>query len=387
MQSKIYLLLKISGILYIFNILLHKRSYNREIIVRMYWKFIHKLNLFFKPPVGYEVKKLTSNVVNLFYEKNSVFMGVSNDVIAFGKSNIIIRDKFAYINKYIDIDNELLPEENNNILSLDKKIIFKEGKRDVIKIEEGVLFTDRLSSNYAHWVTEVLTRISLYCRNSKITRNIPLIVDNYLPDSMYESIRMVDSSREIIKVEEDQELRIRKCTIVSPTGYVPYNYRKKSKAITNGYFNEEAMLGLRNAVLKGINQSNTLPKKIYVGRYSNYRKLINQTEIEKMLISNGYSIINPETLTFLEQIELFNSAEHIIGPTGAGMTNIMFTKTDCVIDVLFSKSTQHAYQYWENIATCSGNKVRCIIGTIAHNDYIHSDFKVPLSKIQQAIKM
>jgi len=70
-----------------------------------------------------------------------------------------------------------------------------------------------------------------------------------------------------------------------------------------------------------------LSKKIYVTREgSNYRKIINEGDVVKLLREKGYRVINPQLYEIEEQIEIFSNAEKIVAPHGSNLANIIFCK-------------------------------------------------------------
>ena len=68
-------------------------------------------------------------------------------------------------------------------------------------------------------------------------------------------------------------------------------------------------------------------KKIYVTREdSNYRRVINESDVVTFLRDKGYKIINPQLYEIEEQIEVFSNAEKIVAPHGSNLANIIFCK-------------------------------------------------------------
>jgi capsular polysaccharide biosynthesis protein len=72
---------------------------------------------------------------------------------------------------------------------------------------------------------------------------------------------------------------------------------------------------------------NTPRKRLYVSRVapSLFRNLANQNEIESIATSEGLELVKPETLSIPEQINLFASAELIVGEFGSAMHNALFS--------------------------------------------------------------
>jgi Glycosyltransferase 61 len=61
----------------------------------------------------------------------------------------------------------------------------------------------------------------------------------------------------------------------------------------------------------------------------------NEDEIVHYLSSIGFERIYPGRLSVEEQIRLFSEVEYVVGPHGAGMTNLTFCQEDCKVIELF----------------------------------------------------
>ena len=66
-------------------------------------------------------------------------------------------------------------------------------------------------------------------------------------------------------------------------------------------------------------------QKLFVMRTNvSKRRLLNQDEIAARLTELGFTCIDPGTLSFKEQVALFQGAHVVVGVHGAGLTNILF---------------------------------------------------------------
>ena len=76
--------------------------------------------------------------------------------------------------------------------------------------------------------------------------------------------------------------------------------------------------------------NNSLPKKIYINRkdaplkHRNQRSIINENEVEEFLQKKGYVSLTLSEFNFIQQVNLFNNAESIVGLHGAGFANVIF---------------------------------------------------------------
>jgi capsular polysaccharide biosynthesis protein len=80
------------------------------------------------------------------------------------------------------------------------------------------------------------------------------------------------------------------------------------------------------------NEYGSLPgrKRLYISRFGHGQRvgrgriMLNEEELIGRLAAIGFDIVEPERLSTREQIALFSSAEMVVGPSGAGMFNIVF---------------------------------------------------------------
>lgn len=80
-----------------------------------------------------------------------------------------------------------------------------------------------------------------------------------------------------------------------------------------------------------------LPKRIYVtrGQVPKTRRMVNEPELVASLARHGFSVIDPGGLSVQEQINHFASAEIVVAPHGAGLTNLNFSPPGVKVLELF----------------------------------------------------
>jgi hypothetical protein len=80
----------------------------------------------------------------------------------------------------------------------------------------------------------------------------------------------------------------------------------------------------------------------------NHRFISMQDEemIEDFFKNKGYQIINPELLTFKEQLELFYTADVVAGLSGAAFINTIFCKNNAKVIIL---NTSTGYSFWHHL--------------------------------------
>lgn len=75
--------------------------------------------------------------------------------------------------------------------------------------------------------------------------------------------------------------------------------------------------------------------RLYVSRRGVARRpLANEAEIEALFARRGFTIVNPEALSFADQVCLFSRARIIAGPGGSALHNMVFSRPDTRILIL-----------------------------------------------------
>jgi capsular polysaccharide biosynthesis protein len=110
----------------------------------------------------------------------------------------------------------------------------------------------------------------------------------------------------------------------------------------------------------------------------------NGVEIEELLLSNGFVAVEPEKLTFAEQMALFSNVEEVVGSSGAALANLIFLPPTSAVNILIGKLSGTSYWYWQNIACASGKRVNYVLGNIGTSGAgIHSNFSIDIECIAQ----
>ena len=87
-----------------------------------------------------------------------------------------------------------------------------------------------------------------------------------------------------------------------------------------------ALESVRNTILENLEIESRPPRrKVYISREcARGRFVLNEEDVVATLSSHGFEIVHAETLSFREQVELFNSARTLVSIHGAGLANGLF---------------------------------------------------------------
>jgi capsular polysaccharide biosynthesis protein len=150
----------------------------------------------------------------------------------------------------------------------------------------------------------------------------------------------------------------------------------------------------RDWVLKKMNAKNliapadTYPKKIFINRQkANYRKITNYNAIEPLLMEQGYTIIDLEDYTLVEQINYFFHAQKIIGVHGAGFTHLCFSQAQ-VVDLIHEDFYQNCFLKMAKILDIPYTFLRCkgLENPMYKNSSGHNDLEVDIVLLKNVLK-
>ncbi|MFK7694078.1 glycosyltransferase 61 family protein [Paenibacillus sp. HJGM_3] len=227
--------------------------------------------------------------------------------------------------------------------------------------------------NYFHWMFDVLPRFELL-------RRYGIHVDAYMinrGDGVYpyqdETLHALGIPIELqINCRSETHLKAKQLVVSSMAGY-------------SGHPPEWASRFLRQKLMVDRNIQ-PLPgrRRIYVSRSgAGYRRILNEAELAGTLQSFGFTTVWLERLSVAEQAQLFVSAEMIVSPHGAGLTNLIFCQPGTKIVELLSPNYINGL-YW----IISGHmklEYWHLVGVAASN-LSYEDYSIPIGAVEQVMR-
>jgi capsular polysaccharide biosynthesis protein len=312
-----------------------------------------------------------------------------------GGSNFFFIGSNAIHHNFYDHITELTVEEYNSlhVINSNNMILTLIGDEVLdLELDMAACFLDGCSLNYAHWLVEVLPRITLFCAQEKY-KNVPLIIDDGLHENQLESLKaVVSNKRDVYILRKGCRLKVNRLLVTSSTSYVPFGFRniRKNLQRNQGQFNSHAIEMMRERCITSADSENdgNWPSKIFLIRNSINKQAHNLKDLKTMLAKFGFVTLEAEKLTFFEQVNFFNHADVVIGASGSAMANLIFTKKNTKILILIGNSEMVSYYYWQNMATSIDKKITYILGDVNKEDCedIHPNFTVPLSLLSKYLE-
>lgn len=325
------------------------------------------------------------------FEFPEIYIGIVSHARVTGWTNLVAVEEGVICHDLYDPECDYTAEELHGrtyVRSKKRRIAWLMDTGLQGKLEQAAVFTDACATNYAHWLTEILPRIHLFCQHPEFS-DIPLVVNDNLHPNLLESLKLVaGEARKISALPATQHLLVDRLYVTSAAGYVPFERRRnKLRKYSHGQFSPHGLQSLRCCMQQRLRHAaGAVEKKLWIRRNSNIRNVTNAEEIEALLLERGFTVVDPERLSFLEQVRLFSQAEVIVGATGAAFGNLMFAPPRAKIVILISDHPGLAYWYWQNIACATNNQVTYVIGGCADaRPHAHSSYRINPSDVLDAL--
>lgn len=231
--------------------------------------------------------------------------------------------------------------------------------------------------NYFHFLIEALPSLVWLLDRKAVAEDFVLVTGRLHPN-MWTALNHVlgPNALSVLQLRLMQAVTCDKVVTAPPAAHAAQLLRGGT---TDWQYNAEKLTLLRGRFQRELAAAAGQPRRrIYVRRVSSVRNLSNAAAVEAAAQAAGYAIVQPETLGFFEQVRLFASASHIIGPTGAWAANLVFAPQDCRAAVFYPDAARIEKAVWDTMAATLGIHVRnvyCPVTTLRPPPFeIHSDF-------------
>jgi capsular polysaccharide biosynthesis protein len=178
--------------------------------------------------------------------------------------------------------------------------------------------------------------------------------------------------------------------VTSVAGYAPFEKRYANlKNHSHGRFCPPALQVIRDRIYSltdGLSPKEW-PSKVYLRRNSAARKITNEVEIERIFHKNGYFIISPENLNFLEQVAIFRNATDVVGSSGAALANLIFSQPTTGVCIFIARLEGTSYWYWQNLASSVTNRISYILGKSIEENDLHANFDIKIDDVIKYLRL
>lgn len=376
--------------------------------------------------IGYNLKKIQILLYNLFYRKNLSVLKIEDlqklerleeiesksCFLSQGQKSIYEEPRFNHsfipnlniykfedaiinINSSAVIKKKLYYERvNSNERFNEGNIKYHNQKYAVVDtffeetIDEGFFLGGNGCWNWYHYLIEILPKVLLIERINCKTLLVSDDISNY--PTMKEALQtLIDEKHYTIKLlNRNKTFKVKKLFFINEINKIEFNKIDSNiKSLDKSYFRKNYLYNLRNNLLtKYIDEKKTGEKKIFLWRENTHRIAQNQNEVLQYLEKKGFKKIDSAKLNLRQQIQIFNSADIIIGTTGAAWANLIFCKQNAKA-IVFSPFFFNDFNAFSNLAKIFNVELTYSYYSGNKFDHSDSDFKINIEELNSILKI
>ncbi|MDR5672227.1 glycosyltransferase family 61 protein [Halalkaliarchaeum sp. AArc-GB] len=233
----------------------------------------------------------------------------------------------------------------------------------------------RRDTSYGHWVLDQLPTLRGLEHYKEMTGRDPTVVIESDPPGWIEetlSLVGVDSAVPLaVPVAKADRLIVSSCRESIPRNQSVYEPSR-----------EDITWLSREMKSRAPPTTTKHPDRVYVSRENladRGRYVSNREDLKRVLDEFDITMCTPETLSIAEQIALYENAEILIGPHGAGLTNMIFSSDTCVIELL-----NKSYPSYQHLAQLCGHEYHYLQseGERGH----HTPIEIDVAELRELLK-
>ncbi|MBW3466393.1 glycosyltransferase family 61 protein [Arthrospiribacter ruber] len=243
--------------------------------------------------------------------------------------------------------------------------------RKVKYLEKAAWGIDNWSDNYFHWMGEALPRMYMM---KDLLQEHPFL----LPHS-YRKLRFVQESMELLDLP---------FIFYDPKINYKIGELKAGSRMGNvGEFQQTALQQLSKAFIGEFQEKPF--RKIYISRKdAQYRKVLNEPEVESVFSDFGYEIQVMEKFSLKDQVTMIRQCSHLAGLHGAGLSNMMFMpEGGKVLEFRNMGDSWSLSQSFFAMASDLGHEYYYTLNPATSQQTGFADFKIDLEKLKQVLKL
>lgn len=261
-------------------------------------------------------------------------------------------------------------------------------------LNEAILLSGRCSRNYFHWLIEYIPK-AWAIEQLGLDKSIPVIIDSRLYSQQREALEIFLKGRPVFEFDHQTMLNVDRLWIPSIPTHMPDDF--VDPYWMNSAVSSVHMRFLQEKVIPLVDQLPPMVRpmpKIYLSRREyGGRKLTNEKRLEAVFVQNGFAVVYPEQMSFLQQAQLFRQAKAIAGPGGAAFTNVLFCRPKTKI-LAFTSEKNRGFCMHSILADFAGADFTYVTGPnrfgpecfLVDAEYAHSEYSIPEDKVKRALR-
>lgn len=242
-------------------------------------------------------------------------------------------------------------------------------------IAAGLMMFGLQSRNYGHWFCEFVPRMLCY-NDPRCPDGIPLCIDDHMPGAHAEILGLLDTRDRPVIALPPRPVAFGLLGMAPVPTFFPFDM-KPGRPFYDTVWPADVFGAIRQQILDRARARGALSgrtdRRLFISRKAfTQRALVNEAEIAERLRPLGFEVIYPETLTFLEQVEAFHSAELVVGSSSSALSNALFCRPGCRILGLIHEELSFNFRGYASFIEAGGARILFLRGRTLPRPGVHA---------------
>lgn len=243
---------------------------------------------------------------------------------------------------------------------------------DELGIAGPVVAPSKIYPNYFHWMIGSAPQIQyIQAYENHFDKEVTILIPAGVPSFVDETLNLLNCPSSSIRRLKRPVHDVEEVLVPSYTGHQHRDFNWLANTIMEN-------TGDKNEYSGDVDQNDQ--NNIYISRANAIeRRVVNEEEVVDMLSDYGFLCYSLEERTVAENACLFNNADVIVGPHGAGLTDMIFSDDATVIELFGYQSVQQKPVY-RRLADTVGVNYKCL-----HCDHDSVDIIVDVDQLEEQV--
>ncbi|MGU3422380.1 glycosyltransferase family 61 protein [Methylobacterium sp. D54C] len=326
------------------------------------------------------------------------YVAFFQDCLTFPRSNVVLRgehliyDLAAHpLSGVADIKDGVNPDQiMTAVWGTGRALV--EVPSEIREIEAGLMMFGFQSRQYGHWLLEFVPRMLCF-NDPACPSGLPLCVDEGMPETHRQIVALMDTRDRPIVTLPPVATRFRELGLAPVPAFFPFDTRP-GLPIYDAIWPQDILAAVRDKILErlaadGVDLQQSGRRIILSRRGFTQRQLVNEAEIVETLRPHGFEVVQPEQLTFAEQVQMYHAADIIVGSASSALINCIFCRPGARVVALAHESPGFYFRGFTSFVESSGARLLFVRGTTLQAEGVHpmhANYMVPPATMRRALE-
>lgn len=325
------------------------------------------------------------------------YVAFFQDCLTFPRSNVVLRgERLIYdlaahpLSGVADIKDGVNPGQiMTAVWGTGRALV--EAPAAINEIDAGLMLFGLQSRQYGHWLLEFVPRMLCF-NDPACPSGLPICVDDGMPETHRQIIALMDARDRPIVTLPPVATRFRELGLAPVPAFFPFDTRL-GLPIYDAIWPQDILAAVRDRILArlatdGVDLRQTGRRIILSRRGFAQRQLVNEAEIVETLRPHGFEVVQPEQLTFAEQVQTYHAADIIVGSASSALINCIFCRPGTQVVALAHESPEFYFRGFTSFVESSGARLLFVRGTTVQMEGVHpmhANYTVPPATMRRAL--